>query len=870
MSGGSHIAAVGSGSEPSGAPLQDARTPSDDVLALQEEWAEPVETAKNRFGWIIPTLAILTIAGWTGFFLFAQGDAILAGGSPQQWIAWVTNWAIPVLLVVAIWLLAMRTSSREAARFGDAARLLADESARLEARLSIVNRELSLAREFIAAQSRDLESLGRVASERLSENANRLAGLIFDNSRQIDSIASVSAIALENMDKLRNDLPVIANSARDVTSQIGNAGRTAQNQLDELVSGFHRLNEFGEASERQVQSLRARVDAALAAFEAQASNLQEIAAKRFAALEEGSSRFRADLDRSEIEALAAIRRRAEALAGELAAGWDDLDAKEDAALQALGSRLAELRKESDTFATALREGESDAIEKWRLAIDEMRARLSEALIEIGEIDSRTLEDTRRRLSSLGKEAKDVDKAMQNRVEIFMSSLEARRDDHKAFEAEQLASLEQRLVDLDFAIAERQKGHVAQIQGLTERGEELVVQLSALGEQLEAFDAQGAQASSGLAQAIDALTAKIEANQARLNETDKAVSDLTDASVRLLELIQASSEHSREQLPKALESARLSLSDFEERTKATGLILEQAGQKSQEVSNYVLAARQDGRAALEEMGALHAQLEQQGRSQAEQFEQLQAILARLSEESEQISARSQGELSQAIAALRENLRSAIEDLDRGSSEAVQKIAEEVGARSAAAIDQALRAKSSEAIGEFEKAVAHATGVSRDAARQLRDQLAKVDELAGNLESRVQRARQQAEEQVDNDFARRVALITESLNSNAIDISKALSNDVTDTAWASYLRGDRGIFTRRAVRLLDNSEAREIAEIYDRDPDFREHVSRYIHDFEAMLRTMLSTRDGNALGVTLLSSDMGKLYVALAQAIERLRG
>ncbi|MFV0643874.1 MAG: hypothetical protein ACK5NN_05150, partial [Sphingomonadaceae bacterium] len=75
--------------------------------------------------------------------------------------------------------------------------------------------------------------------------------------------------------------------------------------------------------------------------------------------------------------------------------------------------------------------------------------------------------------------------------------------------------------------------------------------------------------------------------------------------------------------------------------------------------------------------------------------------------------------------------------------------------------------------------------------------------------------------------------------------------------------------RAVRLLDNTEAREIAEIYDTDPDFREHVSRYIHDFEAMLRTMLSTRDGNALGVTLLSSDIGKLYVVLAQAIERLR-
>ena len=155
------------------------------------------------------------------------------------------------------------------------------------------------------------------------------------------------------------------------------------------------------------------------------------------------------------------------------------------------------------------------------------------------------------------------------------------------------------------------------------------------------------------------------------------------------------------------------------------------------------------------------------------------------------------------------------------------------------------------------------------RQLRDQLALVNELAGNLENRVSVARERAEEQVDNDFARRVALITESLNSNAIDIAKSLSGDVSDTAWASYLRGDRGVFTRRAVRLLDNRQAREIAELYDEDADFRNNVNRYIHDFEAMLRTLLSTRDGNALAVTLLGSEVGKLYVAMAQALERLR-
>ena len=111
--------------------------------------------------------------------------------------------------------------------------------------------------------------------------------------------------------------------------------------------------------------------------------------------------------------------------------------------------------------------------------------------------------------------------------------------------------------------------------------------------------------------------------------------------------------------------------------------------------------------------------------------------------------------------------------------------------------------------------------------------------------------------------------ETLNSHAIDLSDALAAETSDSAWAAYLKGDRGVFTRRAIRTLDSGAARDIAALYAEDPAFRDHVNRYIHDFEAMLRGVLASRDGSPLGVTLLSSDMGKLYVALAQAIERLR-
>ena len=40
-------------------------------------------------------------------------------------------------------------------------------------------------------------------------------------------------------------------------------------------------------------------------------------------------------------------------------------------------------------------------------------------------------------------------------------------------------------------------------------------------------------------------------------------------------------------------------------------------------------------------------------------------------------------------------------------------------------------------------------------------------------------------------------------------------------------------------------------------------------EALMRRSLAEREGGAPSVALLSSDVGKLYVALAQALERIK-
>jgi hypothetical protein len=872
MSGGSKIRAIGPESAPEAQDAADA-VAGETMLELEHEQAAPEwsegEVAPRRAGWIVPALALLAIVGWTGFFGWAYRQEILAGGTPQQWTGWIVAWAVPALLVVAIWLLAMRTSRREARRFGEIADMLSSESQRLESRLTAVNRELSLAREFLAAQSRELDSLGRIAADRISTHADTLQSLVVHNGQQVEAIATVSANALENMTRLRDDLPVVANSARDVSNQIGAAGRTAHDQIAELVTGFARLNEFGAASERQVGALQSRVDAAISAFETQLAHIDDLAGARFDALRQNSEQFRAELDRREVDTLAAIRRRMEALDEELAGAAHQVQVNEDEALRAMRTRTDMLRNEADGIAASLRATEADAVAAWEAQVTGLRERLLAAIEEITAIDRSALESANRKLEALRAEAANVDRNIVERDAKLFAKIAERQSAIAKVQSEVMAGFDAQLATLDKTLADKQAALMLQTAELGQHSEAVAARLMELRDDIEAIAGHGQDAETRLAQNIAVLTERLVEGRRVLVGTDEEIAALTESSVRLLELLQASSQQTKSELPVALTEAEARLIQLGERTEALKSSIGDAAGRSEDLSAYVIAARDDSAQAAARIDALREKVEASNGATLNTLTELRTVLAAAAEDSTALSVKAQGELRIAIEALDAAARSAVAAIETDSGVAIRSLAGQVAEKAGEALATTLSARTAEAVAEVEQATARAAGASREATIQLRDQLARVNELAGNLENRVARARELAEEQVGNDFSRRVALITESLNSNAIDIEKALTTDVGDTAWAAYLRGDRGIFTRRAVRLLDNTEARAIAELYDADTHFRDNVSRYIADFENMLRTLLSTRDGKALGVTLLSSDMGKLYVALAQAIERLR-
>ena len=172
-----------------------------------------------------------------------------------------------------------------------------------------------------------------------------------------------------------------------------------------------------------------------------------------------------------------------------------------------------------------------------------------------------------------------------------------------------------------------------------------------------------------------------------------------------------------------------------------------------------------------------------------------------------------------------------------------------------------------LAEVEQVTARAVEAAHGASERLTSQMISIGQSAAALDQHFTETSETQRQRDSEGFARRVSLLIDSMHSASIDVGKILSDEVDDKAWSAYLKGDRGVFTRRAARLMGNAEARAIDAHYESDVEFQQSVNRYVHDFEAMLRRVTADRDGGAMAVTLMSSDMGKLYAALAQVVGR---
>jgi hypothetical protein len=250
-------------------------------------------------------------------------------------------------------------------------------------------------------------------------------------------------------------------------------------------------------------------------------------------------------------------------------------------------------------------------------------------------------------------------------------------------------------------------------------------------------------------------------------------------------------------------------------------------------------------------------------------ELASTLVKVEREAATLSAETGPALVASLVQVREAAAHAAERAREAIEAAIPEAAGKLSEETRIALERVIRESVEERLRDVENVAARAVDSARSASDRLTQQMFTLGQTAAALEAHIEQTSKEQREKDSEVFAKRVSLLIDSMHSAAIDVGKIMSDEIDDKVWGAYLKGNRGVFTSRAVRLIGGSETRALRAHYESDAEFQRSVNRYVHDFEAMLRRVLAERDGGVIAVTLMSSDMGKLYAALAQAIDKRR-
>jgi hypothetical protein len=379
------------------------------------------------------------------------------------------------------------------------------------------------------------------------------------------------------------------------------------------------------------------------------------------------------------------------------------------------------------------------------------------------------------------------------------------------------------------------------------------------------DAQGAR----LGETMGGLRASAEALRQEIAHGDGQAEALTGRTEALGAALAAVTRQLREEMPPAMAGIEIQAERTAAAAKAVTGEMAAMREAAEGAAERTAATEASIARQRESLDALFAALRDGVRDAEEKLNALTALVGEADGAAAQMIRDTGPELVDALVRVREAAAQAASHAREAIAAVIPESVDALVEATRGAIAEAASTPVKAQLDEIGSASHLALATAKAASERLTRQLLNIGETAAAIEERIAEDRAEREAEDAHALAQRVSLLIDALNSTAIDVSKILSNDAGDAAWAAYLKGDRSVFTRRAVRLLDSGEAREILRHYEEEPEFRDQVNRYIADFEGLLRRVLDAGDGSALGITLLSSDMGKLYVALAQAIERLR-
>lgn len=139
--------------------------------------------------------------------------------------------------------------------------------------------------------------------------------------------------------------------------------------------------------------------------------------------------------------------------------------------------------------------------------------------------------------------------------------------------------------------------------------------------------------------------------------------------------------------------------------------------------------------------------------------------------------------------------------------------------------------------------------------------KADNKITELEKRYKHLK------VEN-FLKDAGYVVEKLETMAVDINRIFTPDAEEELWKKYYAGDTAAFVRYLSRSMNKQQILQIRSEFEKNLEFRDLVTRYMSDFEALIAEAKKNERSNVLMAVISGSDVGKLYYILARSLDKL--